>query len=124
MKTIFFLIILPLYIYSQSSDECFDCHNDEELEFSRGDKTVSLYVNPENYHSSIHADMDCIDCHTDFDPEEIPHREGENIASVECSDCHETDDFNESVHGLVNVDCFSCHTKHSIQEASYLDNIS
>ncbi|MDX1699426.1 MAG: cytochrome c3 family protein, partial [Melioribacteraceae bacterium] len=123
-KTILFLIILPLYIYSQSSDECFDCHNDEELEFSRGDKAVSLYVNPENYHSSIHADMDCIDCHTDFDSEEIPHREGENIASVECSDCHETDDFNESVHGLVNVDCFSCHTKHSIQEASYLDNIS
>jgi predicted CXXCH cytochrome family protein len=121
MKTILSILFIPLLIYPQSSDECLDCHSDKELEFERQNKIISLYVSESAYSSSVHGDLDCIDCHADFDPADLPHREGENIAQVECSDCHDTEDFSLSIHGIKKVSCSSCHSKHEIQTASSLD---
>ena len=67
MKSIFLFFALPLLLFSQSNEDCFDCHNDEELEFERNGKLISLFVNEDDYNSSIHGDMECIDCHSDFD---------------------------------------------------------
>ena len=121
MKAILSMLLIPLLVTAQSSDECFDCHNDKELEFKRGNKNVSLYVDESAYIKSMHGDMECIDCHVDFDPTDLPHKEGDNISEVLCSDCHDTDEFLSSVHGLNNVSCDNCHSKHEIMEASSIE---
>ena len=56
----------------------------------------------------------------DFDPEEIPHREGEFISKVDCSECHEIEDIQESVHRTDEISCNDCHGKHDIQESAEL----
>jgi len=124
MKSFFILLLfIQTLLFAQSSSECFDCHNDKELNLTRNDQLISLFVDEDSYASSIHGDMDCIDCHTDFDSENLPHKSGDNIAKVECSDCHETEDFSESIHSVKNVGCFNCHSKHQIQEASTLKDM-
>lgn len=121
MKTfLIFLLFLNTFLFSQSSSVCFDCHNDKELTLSRNNNDISLFVDESKYHSSVHADLDCVDCHADFDPENIPHKEGVNIAKVNCSDCHDTEEFAESFHAEKQIQCFDCHSKHQIQTASVI----
>jgi predicted CXXCH cytochrome family protein len=120
MKFFLLILLLPALILAQSSSECFDCHDDKELDLTRNNKLVSLFVDAESYNSSIHGDMECVDCHVDFDAENLPHKAGENIAKVECSDCHDTESFSESIHSTKNVECSDCHSKHKVQEASVL----
>lgn len=122
-KILLFSILLPFYSFSQSSSECLDCHNDVDLEMIKNKKAVSLFVDESSYKSSIHGELDCIDCHIDFDQGDIPHKSGENISRVECSDCHDVQTFSESIHATKNVPCFDCHTKHNISESSLLTEI-
>ena len=68
------------------------------------------------------ANRNRIDCHVDFDPDEMPHREGDNIAQVDCSGCHDTENFMNGIHGQKKVKCSDCHSTHSIQEASLLSD--
>lgn len=115
-----FIILLFLIIntfYAQSSEICFDCHSDKDLTTERNNKTISLFVDQDQFSHSVHADLDCVDCHEGFDPDEIPHKEGENIAKVECSNCHDTEQFEASIHNG-KIECFDCHSKHNIQPAS------
>lgn len=120
MKIFLILFVSATLSLGQSSEICLDCHNDQDLKIERGTKSISLFVNPTLFANSIHGDMDCIDCHIDFDPDDIPHKVGGNIAKVECSECHDTEEFSESIHSERNVNCFDCHTKHDIQESSEL----
>ena len=103
--------------FAQSSSECLDCHSDKDLTTTRNNLEVSLFIEHDLYNGSVHADIECIDCHADFDPEELPHKSGIDISKVECSDCHDTDEFTESIHGIKKVQCFDCHSKHNIQQA-------
>src|SRR5205823_758405 len=49
-----------------SSDDCLGCHGDSSLTTDENGKPVSLYVNAEAFHKSIHGGMfSCVDCHTD-----------------------------------------------------------
>jgi len=85
--------------------ECFDCHGDREIlswspedrasnVISGGEKApprdvgpfpgISLYVDPDAYGTTVHADLDCSDCHEDI--LELPHRA--HLKPVECSGCH------------------------------------
>ncbi len=114
-----FLLITSPSVFSQN-EVCMDCHSDNELTMERAGKEISIFVNSDHYYASIHADMECIDCHEDFDAEELPHREGEQIYKVDCSSCHEVDDYVESVHAKQKLECFGCHTRHNIKEASEL----
>ena len=120
MKILIVLFCFPLLLFSQASNKCLDCHTDKELSFEKNGKTLSLFVDDKSYSNSIHGEMDCIDCHVDFDSENLPHKSGLNIATVDCSECHDTDSFALSVHGNKKVECFDCHSKHNIQEASNL----
>jgi predicted CXXCH cytochrome family protein len=123
MKKYLFLLLFTMFfaspIYSQN-EACMDCHSDNELTMERAGKEISIFVNGEHYLSSIHADMECVDCHEDFDPDEIPHRDGDKIYKVDCSSCHEIEDYIGSAHEKKKLECFSCHTKHNIKEVSDL----
>lgn len=125
MKKLIYTIVIPMVLLAGVSnaqvEECLDCHSDESLTMERKGKEISLFVNEDHFLNSIHADMSCVDCHEDFDPEEFPHREGDDIYKVACDNCHDTEDFAYSIHGQKDLDCFSCHTKHSISEAAILE---
>jgi len=122
MKSILLFFLFSSFTFAITSEQCLDCHNDPELTMDRNNLEISLHLNEELFSSSIHGELECADCHTDFDPDELPHKMGEDIAKVDCSECHETDDFSESFHSEKKVQCFDCHTKHNIQEAQILKN--
>lgn len=128
IKKRFLLFLLPLFFLllgklAAQTDECLMCHGDRSLNYSRDGKLVSLYVNESKFKNSIHADLECVDCHFDFDPEDIPHREGEQIYKVDCSFCHDEvgEKYHESRHGqalekgrFLAPNCTNCHGKHDI----------
>ena len=101
------------------TDECLACHDDDEMTYERNGKEIPLYVSTDEYQSSVHADIECVDCHEDFNPEELPHREGDDIYKVDCSNCHDTEAFESGIHSK-GLECFDCHSKHQIKEASTL----
>lgn len=109
-STFFFLVfgLIFSFAFAQSNQDCFDCHDDNELTMEKRGKEISIYVNPEAYQQSAHQDMDCFDCHQDFDPEEIPHKA--KILPVDCSTCHDETAavFQNSKHAS-ELECSSCH---------------
>ncbi len=125
--------------------ECFDCHGDREiLSWSAeerlsnvvpgGAKTAprdvkpfpgtSLHVDPGAFGASVHADLECTDCHADV--AELPHRA--RLKPVDCSGCHDREAkvFAKSRHasGLsargarFAPRCFDCHGAHAIPKSS------
>jgi predicted CXXCH cytochrome family protein len=128
MKKIIFtivLLILSTQLYSQEISEsnqlCIDCHEDDELTYERNGKEISLNVDSHKFIASVHGDVKCVDCHVDFDPEEMPHIDGDDIYKVDCTECHDVEDFEESIHAQENLECSDCHSKHEIQEAVTLE---
>ncbi len=104
---------VKLSAQSTSTGVCFACHEDMDLAFEKNGKKISLYVNPANYKKSVHANAECVDCHTGYNPDEIPH--SKIPVKINCQGCHE-----ESIKGLTssvhnNVNCYDCHTKHDIK---------
>ena len=121
-----FLISLFLFVYSpsffpQSNDDCLMCHEDPDLKTKIGNKTVLLFVNQKSFSSSIHGNLECIDCHTEINFEEIPHREV--YTKVECGTCHGDvqELYIECLHGKAKANgddlaplCQDCHGNHNI----------
>jgi cytochrome b subunit of formate dehydrogenase len=77
-------------------------------------KTISLYFNNDEFVKSKHKDLSCVDCHSGFDPNNIPHKE--KIEKVNCLSCHDTYGLEKSSHNK-KTECFECHNKHKIQSA-------
>lgn len=83
-----------------------------------------MFVAEHDMEASVHAGMDCIDCHTDLSGlDDCPH--SEELAAVDCTACHsETGDiFAESAHGQAGdgkngPGCKTCHGKHQILSAT------
>jgi len=97
------------------------CHDDPEAVGERGGREVSVYVDPEAFGVSVHAEFACIDCHMDLDGAELPH--DEELEPIDCAACH--DDVGEELaagpHGKWAPDplspaagCISCHTSHAV----------
>ncbi|NOY49981.1 MAG: hypothetical protein GXO88_05400 [Chlorobi bacterium] len=108
---------------SQGNNDCLGCHEDPGLVSETSNKNVS--VKPDALSSSIHKNLNCIECHKDVDPEEFFHSYGERkLGKVKCSGCHETTslDFERGVHGQAlrlneeyAPDCVECHGAHDIR---------
>jgi cytochrome b subunit of formate dehydrogenase len=106
-----------------ADDQCLKCHSDPKVSAVRDGKTVSLYVNPDEIHSSIHRNTACAKCHTGADP--LEKRPCSTIRTkVDCSICHEqvVQTYAKSVHGkLVGrgdtkaPHCQDCHGVHDIR---------
>lgn len=124
----FILVILSFLIFSGNisaqSDECLTCHADNELSYQRDGRTVSLYVHQDKFSSSVHGFLSCADCHSGFDPYDIPHKEGKRIYEVDCADCHSdiTENMDADIHNRLaqqgvedTPDCVTCHGDHNIK---------
>ena len=122
MWKIFLLSLISVTIIiasQQDNSDCLDCHSDNELSIKRDGHKVSLFVDESIFGKSVHSDLDCVDCHEDFDAEKMPHKAGNNIAEVDCGNCHDTEDIGTGVHNQ-KLKCYDCHTKHNIQPAASL----
>jgi predicted CXXCH cytochrome family protein len=117
----FLLFLLPFFSLSQSNEDCEACHSDRELTTERRGRTVSLFVDFDNFAKSVHQSMDCIDCHQDADVEDFPHPE--QLEKVNCGMCHDVADeeFYAGIHGKAlrrgapyAPTCSECHGEHYI----------
>ncbi|KAA3615303.1 MAG: hypothetical protein DWQ05_14675 [Calditrichaeota bacterium] len=106
--------------------ECFECHNDPEIEEERSDSTQVLFVDKTKFTDSIHGDMYCTECHIDVTDSD--HDEDLNKVTCGSSDCHEDskEDIMASVHGETAMpeypedlpSCATCHGTHYIAEVA------
>jgi predicted CXXCH cytochrome family protein len=131
--------ILFIFIFAFTSlllgqnSECIDCHSDKGLKKQRGNQEVSLFVNNSDFQNSVHGNLQCVDCHTNFDAENIPHRDGRNIYKVNCTNCHSKYSIliKNDVHHRLNLEsnkekpgCETCHDYHYVQKPSKIKDKS
>ncbi len=110
-------------VFAQSSSDCLECHSDNELTYTRHGKEISLYIDSTKFGNSVHGDLDCTDCHEDFDPEELPHKPGKNIYKVNCGNCHEDiaeqqkTDIHQRLKDRIKhpPTCVTCHGAHYVK---------
>ena len=132
MKSILFIFLLlsSNVFFSQSNSECLDCHSDDGLTYDRNGKEISLFVSESGINRSAHGKVKCISCHTNFDAEDIPHREGANIYRVNCAACHgkianqTKNDIHHRLIGSSAPSCLDCHSYHKVKKISLIENKS
>ena len=84
-----------------ANDTCLGCHEDKDLtkDLPDGNKR-SLFVDEKIRQSSVHAKVNCADCHADLTAE---HPDDAKVAKpVECASCHKEEAriYAGSIHGL------------------------
>lgn len=102
------------------NESCLTCHGNKDLVTTSPGKTVSLFIDPAAYQSSVHGGKPCTACHLNVDS--IPHKNpvyGPELSlqtMKQCAACHssQTQQHESSVHGLSlpkgeEVTCNSCH---------------
>lgn len=104
----------------QPGAECLACHGDKTMSTTRAGKTVSLFVEPKKFASSVHAALGCTGCHADLAGKDLPH---DTPGRVNCGSCHDTEQqqHSRSLHGkaIAHGDplaphCVDCHGNHDI----------
>ncbi len=102
-----------------SNSDCFDCHLDPTTTRKVDGKIVSLVFPTNAFNQSVHAKLDCIDCHAGI--KEAVHES--KLPPPDCSSCHEKEgqDYATSIHGLSHkmgasgaANCWDCHGSHDI----------
>ena len=128
ISNLLFLIFISsfLLVTFGQTNECLVCHSDNDLAYTRNGQKVSLFVNTKGYESSAHGSLECTYCHENFDPEDLPHKEGKDIYKVSCGKCH--DDvyaaFQDDIHHrMIKNDkdqptCLTCHDYHYVKPVS------
>ncbi len=89
--------------------DCLDCHDETDAERHIAyDSSLAM---------SIHESVDCLDCHAGIT--DLPHED--ELAPVNCGDCHDDVEETYQYHGLLKVNnggdipsCADCHGKHDI----------
>jgi len=138
-------LLVPRAALALDNGQCYDCHGDRSiLEWSNAEKNsnvvaggpmtqphiagpfpgMSLYVDPEAFKASVHADLSCTDCHADV--KDVPHTA--TLRRVDCSGCHSevAATYAKSAHvvrfgGKPVADppaCVDCHGAHAITKSS------
>ena len=103
-----------------ANSDCLDCHSDPTTTRVVNGKNVPLPVFPtNNFARSVHAMLDCTDCHAGV--KELVH--ASNLPPPDCSGCHdqEAKDYATSIHGMSHAmgasgaaNCWDCHGSHGI----------
>lgn len=116
------LSLAPRALMAQENSDCFTCHQDKSLTTTRGQKTVSLFVDEKKFATSVHASITCVTCHADLAGIELPHEAP--LQKVQCGTCHDAEQqlHAESLHGKAVTrndplapNCQSCHGNHEIR---------
>ena len=108
-----------------TNDDCLACHGDSTMTIEVNGKQVSLYVNADNFNSSIHGTMfTCVDCHSDV--KKSPHET--TPAKISCAQCHADQQaaYDRSYHAKAikagdgqAATCVNCHgSPHELLPAS------
>ena len=106
---------------AQSNEDCLLCHDDPGFKAAIKGKTVSLHLNQKVFSGSVHGTLDCIDCHTKYDAEDLPHTK--EYSKVNCGECHSDVQklYIECFHGKAKAKgdplapfCQDCHGSHNI----------
>ena len=97
------------------------CHEDKTLKGTKGGRTISVFVNEKIISSSVHSDVNCIQCHVDLEGSDFPH--AEEVKRAKCNACHEDIQklYDGSLHSrafnrgdrLAPI-CQNCHGSHDI----------
>src|SRR5258708_37067014 len=66
--------------------DCLDCHLDPSTTRKVDGKTVSLLFPTNSFQKSVHAKLDCVDCHTGIKDLVHPSK----LPPPKCAGCHET----------------------------------
>jgi formate dehydrogenase gamma subunit len=105
---------------AQSNESCLECHRAEHakdpFDYLKGEEGVD----PVRVAASVHAGLDCIDCHTTLDGvTDFPHEL--NLPPVNCGDCHSDVAEIYVEHGRMSIGqdpdfpkCTNCHGTHYI----------
>lgn len=110
------------YEDSFPDDKCMKCHGQKDLTKVVNGKSVSLFVDINQFKNSAHTNNSCIKCHTNISNAKNPICL--NSGKVDCSICHtsQVDDYNISLHGQKHFAgdtkapyCTDCHSKHNVQ---------
>ncbi len=123
LKNFVLTILTGFLVFSQSNKECLDCHKEKDLSMDKKGKSVSISIDEKSFENSKHSSMSCVDCHTNYDPGNMPHNE--KPEKIDCLTCHESGGFEKSAHSKVmnkkrDLECFECHNPHTIKEAKEL----
>lgn len=109
---------------------CLVCHGDSKLTQLKSKK--SLYISESEMLASVHKDVPCTKCHTDFDSAAASQShqglktDPRKVAGLSCKNCHEHSAqlkvYNKSAHGRLALSgnvkaptCADCHGSHNIQ---------
>ncbi len=129
-KCNYFLITIVLSFFlsassitlSQTNEDCLGCHSDNEMTMEKNGKEVSIFVNDKIFNNSAHKKLQCVNCHSGFNPDEIPHKDP--ITPVNCRSCHENAGVKHPFHpqilkskgtnGTPDINCKNCHGTHDV----------
>lgn len=98
-----------------TNEDCQTCHGDPSMTRENGQPVV---VQTERFAASIHASLNCVDCHSDLaSGADFPHPP--QLAKVNCATCHQpsVEQYEAGIHALArarNPDsraatCVDCH---------------
>lgn len=109
---------------------CLVCHGDPKL--TQVKNRQSLYISDVELMQSVHKDLACVKCHTDFQESSASkshqgqQTDSKKVAGLSCKNCHEHAPqlkvFDKSVHGRASLGgdakaptCADCHGAHGIK---------
>lgn len=121
MRNLILIIFFSFFLHSQSNEECLGCHGERGFSVQRGIKQINLYVEINAIKNSVHAELECINCHSELANTDYPHKAP--LSPVKCGECHpkEEKEHSESLHGRalkkgdpLAPNCKNCHNFHNI----------
>jgi cytochrome b subunit of formate dehydrogenase len=89
MRTLLIASILLLFVSlparaQTANADCLACHENADLTKDAGGHPVSVHVDPKMFSASVHAPLDCTNCHADI--KGYPHDPAPK--PVDCATCH------------------------------------
>lgn len=71
---------------------CLTCHDAKKKKIqvvdSQGKKLTLAAVSQDKHGKSVHAKVQCVNCHTDIVDSQARHRKAEGVARPDCATCH------------------------------------
>lgn len=111
-----------------ANSECMDCHEAEFKPLKKGQPAVWVGVRPELFAKSVHARLNCVDCHVSIT--ETPH--DSKLPAAQCATCHAgaVTQFATSIHGQPRANshapaatCTDCHgDAHTLLPVKHTDS--
>ncbi|MBU2648649.1 hypothetical protein KKI24_28330 [bacterium] len=135
--------ILKFTVSAPTDTQCLECHGDDALTGETHAALTAIHVDPSVKTASVHKDLTCVKCHSDFHPATEPACQDtgrfksllaadpvadfgcRELKPVNCLNCHqkEAELFQQSTHFTVAPDakskapvCKDCHGTHAIEQ--------